>query len=273
MKPDDRRRRIAELVREASRASVEQLAGLLDTSRETVRRDLALLSEQGIVRKVHGGAVYAQTAFENPLTVRYATARQEKLALAQKAAEQFRDGDSLLIDAGTTTALFAAALGRLGSFTVITNSILVAQELHNAPRPSEVYLLGGRYSGENQEVLGPLVVEQVKQLQADHAVLTVGAVDPAGRCLDFNAEEAFIARAMIASARRTTVLADSSKLGSHALFQVCEANQIARLVTDQDLPSGLANALRAAGVEVLVADRKPAARAGRREAEPETETA
>ena len=143
--------------------------------------------------------------------------------MARLAARQFREGDSLLVDAGSTTALFAAELGRVGSFTVITNSLLVARELRDAPRKSEVYLLGGRYFGEGDEVLGPLVVEQIQRLQADHAVLTVGAVDEAGRCLDFNAEEAYIARAMIASAHKTTILADSSKLGRHALFQVCEA--------------------------------------------------
>ena len=251
MKPEERRRRIAELVKEANRASVEELASLLDTSRETVRRDLALLSEQGVLRKVHGGAVHAQTAFESPLKDRYAAARREKLALAELAAKQFREGDSLLVDAGTTTALFAAALGRAASFTVITNSLLVAQELRDSPHKSEVYLLGGRFFGEGHEVIGPLVVEQIQRLQADHAVLTVGAVDPAGRCLDFNAEEAYIARAMISSARRTTVLADSTKLGKHALFQVCDAGQIDRLVTDKSPPRDLAEALRAGNVEVL----------------------
>src|SRR6185503_156344 len=252
MKPDERRRRIADLVKEASRASVEELAGLLDTSRETVRRDLAVLSEQGLLRKVHGGAVFAQTAFESPLKERYAAAREEKLALAEVAAQQFREGDSLLIDGGTTTALFAAALGRTGSFTIITNSLLVARELRDSPHKSEVYLLGGRLFGEGDEVVGSLVVEQIQRLQADHAVLTVGAIDLMGRCLDFNAEEAYIARAMMASARGTTVLADSSKLGKHALFQVCDATQINRLVTDKPPPPELGDALRAARVEILV---------------------
>lgn len=251
MKPDERRRRIADLVKEASRASVEELAGLLDTSRETVRRDLALLSEQGLVRKVHGGAVYAQTAFESPLKERYAAARREKIALAEVAAMQFREGDSLLVDGGSTTALFAAALGRTGRFTVITNSLLVARELSDSPHKSDVYLLGGRLFGEGDEVLGSLVIEQIHRLQADHAVLTAGAVDPTGRCLDFNAEEAHIARAMMGSARRTTILADSTKLGKHALFQFCEAHEIDRLVTDKPPPSEVADALRSEGVEVL----------------------
>jgi DeoR family glycerol-3-phosphate regulon repressor len=96
------------------------------------------------------------------------------------------------------------------------------------------------------------VVEQIQRLQADHAVLTVGAIDPSGRCLDFNAEEAYIARAMIASARRTTILAHSSKLGRHALFQVCDATEIDRLVTDKLPPRELGDVLRAAAVEILV---------------------
>jgi DeoR family glycerol-3-phosphate regulon repressor len=92
-------------------------------------------------------------------------------------------------------------------------------------------------------------------------VLTIGAIDAMGRCLDFNAEEAYIARAMMASARGTTVLADSSKLGKHALFQVCDATQIDRLVTDRLPPRELADALRAAGVEILAPETASASAA------------
>jgi DeoR/GlpR family transcriptional regulator of sugar metabolism len=241
MKPEERRERIAAVVREASRASVDELADMLDISRETVRRDLALLSE------------HFQTARESPLDDRKAAARLEKMAIARRAAQLFEPGDSLLIDAGTTTTYFAEALGHVGSFAVITNSVAVAAELWKAPHRSDVYLLGGRYFGDGQEVLGPLAVEQIHALHADHVVLTIGAMDADGKCMDFNAEEAFVARAMIASARQVTVLADSSKLGRHALFQVCGAGQIDRLVTDQAPPRPLADTLKAAGVEVIVA--------------------
>jgi DeoR family transcriptional regulator, glycerol-3-phosphate regulon repressor len=253
MKPEERRERIAAVVREASRASVDELANMLDISRETVRRDLALLSEQGVLRKVHGGAVHFQSARESPLDDRKAAARFEKMAIARRAAQLFEPGDSLLIDSGTTTTYFAEALGRVGSFAVITNSVAVAAELWNAPHRSDVYLLGGKYFGDGQEVLGPLAVEQIHALHADHVVLTIGAMDTDGKCMDFNAEEAFIARAMIASGRQVTVLADGSKLGRHALFQVCGPGQIDRLVTDQAPPRPLADTLKAAGVEVIVA--------------------
>jgi DeoR family glycerol-3-phosphate regulon repressor len=253
MKPEERRERIAGLVREASRVTVDELAGRLAISRETVRRDLALLSEQGVLRKVHGGAVPAQTALESPLRDRRATARAEKIAIGRAAAALFEPGDSLLIDAGSTTAYFAEALGRAGSFTVVTNSVLVASELWSAPNRGEIYLTGGRYFGEGHEVLGPIVVEQIQRLHADHAVLTIGAVDAGGKFMDFNTEEAFVARAMIQSARRITVLADSSKLNRRALFQVCEAGDVDRLVTDRRPEPPLANLLESAGVEIVLA--------------------
>ena len=176
------------------------------------------------------------------------------MAIANRAALLFEPGDSLLIDAGSTTAVFAEALGRAGHFTVITNSIMVAKELWNASRRSDVYLLGGRYSGENHETVGPHAIEEIQRLHADHAVLTIGAIDPTGIFMDYNADEAYVARAMMASARQTTVLADSSKLGRQALFQVCEARQVDRLVTDKAPPLPLGEALRLAGVEVLLTD-------------------
>ena len=252
MRPQERRARIAALIGDSNKISVVELADLLQTSRETVRRDLTLLSEQGILRKVHGGAVPAQTALESPLGERWAAARAEKIAIGKAAAALFQPGDSLLIDAGSTTAYFAEALGKAGSFTVITNSVLVANELWDAPNSGEIYLTGGRYFGEGHEVLGPLVVEQIQRLHADHAVLTVGAVDPGGNFMDFNTDEAFVARAMIASARQTTVLADSSKLNRWALFRICDADQVDRLVTDKPPDLSLAALLQAAGVEIIV---------------------
>ena len=110
MKPTARRERIAAIVKETSRVSVEELARMLSTSHETVRRDLALLSERGVVRKVHGGAVHTQTALESPYGDRSVMARSEKLAIAERAAQLFEPGDSLLIDAGSTTSAFAEAL-------------------------------------------------------------------------------------------------------------------------------------------------------------------
>ena len=141
---------------------------------------------------------------------------------------------------------------------MITNSVAVAAALWNAPHKSDVYLLGGRFVGDGQELLGPLTVDQIRTLRADHAVLTIGGMDEEGNCMDFNAEEAFVARAMIASAREVTVVADSSKLGRHALFQVCSVGKIDRLVTDRASATTFGRSLRASGVEVIISEAKGA---------------
>jgi DeoR family glycerol-3-phosphate regulon repressor len=253
MKPDERREKIAAVVRETSRASVDELARMLDISRETVRRDLTLLSEQGLLRKVHGGAVQSQTAREGSLRDREASNRPQKIAIGRRAAQLFENGDSIFIDAGTTTTLFAAALAEIGGFTVMTNSVPVAGRLTESRLSSEVYLLGGRYSAENQEVLGPLALEQIGAFRADHAVLAIGAMELTGKCMNYNEGEAFVAKAMLRQARSRTVLLDSSKFGRHALFEVCEPSAIDRLITDLPPPPPLARALEQAGVEVIIA--------------------
>lgn len=95
--------------------------------------------------------------------------------------------------------------------------------------------------------------DQIQMLSTDHAVLTVGAVDATGRFMDFIADAAYTARAMMSHARQVTVLVNSSKLEQTALFQVCTANQVSRIVTDAAPPPGLMTSFRAAGVEVIIA--------------------
>lgn len=257
MRPEERRRKILERVQHAARVTVDELAEGLDTSRETVRRDLSLLSEQGLLRKIHGGATAApaaQSAQESPLAERRANARLEKIRIGRKAATLFQPGDSLLVNCGTTTIFFAEELARHGPFTVITNAALVAQELWAAPQRGPIHLLGGSYFGDAFETLGPQVVEQIQKIHADHAVIAVGSISAAGRFMDYNVDEAYVSRTMIEAARRVTVLADSSKLNRNALLQICGPERIHRLVTDRAPDAALASTLKLAGVEVIVAD-------------------
>jgi DeoR/GlpR family transcriptional regulator of sugar metabolism len=254
MRPKERQDEILSIVEQRERVSVEQLAATLASSRETVRRDLARLSEAGLLRKVHGGAIRLQTAQESPFDRRLGFRRGEKARIARTAARLLSPGDSLLVDAGSTTVLFAEALAQVGGVTVITNSPLVARALWRGPKTTEVYLLGGRFNGEVNETLGPITLEQIGGLSTDHAMLTIGAIDGAGRFMDFNADEAYVARAMIERARSTTILADGSKLGKTALFEVCDATRVARLVTDAPPPQPIQNVLASQGVELVIAE-------------------
>src|SRR5690606_18842770 len=161
--------------------------------------------------------------------------------------------DSLLVDSGSTTILFAEALAEKSGVTVITNSQYVAHAASRGPGENSVFLLGRQYHHEGAETLGPITNDQIQMLSTDHTVLTVGAIDGAGRFMDFVADAAYTARAMMSRARQVTVLVDSSKLEKTALIQVCAAHQVSRVVTDATPPPAVLTSLQAAGVEVIIA--------------------
>ena len=222
MRPRDRRERILELLRDSDdgRLTVEDLARSLKISPETIRRDLTQLSSGSLVSKFHGGAALPQPSGEGPFRARMAESLRQKRAIARTAASLFRSGDTLLVDTGSTTVVFAEELARRAGLTVITNSVMIAQTMTRGRNGNRAFLIGGEYSDEATVNLGALAVRQVTQFHAIHAVITVGAIETEG-AMDYTLEEAEIARAMIAQARELTVIADSSKLEKAGLFRVC----------------------------------------------------
>ncbi|KAF1024583.1 MAG: HTH-type transcriptional repressor GlcR [Pseudomonas sp.] len=248
MRPNERRQHILELLRQRERISVDELSRTLGSSQETIRRDLADLADAGQVTKFHGGAsLPPRGEHENAFQTRMNEFAQEKRAVARYAAGLYAPGDSLLIDTGTTTLLFARELARLNRITVITNSLQIAESI--GASGNRVFMIGGEYRPESNQNSGPLALEQIVRFNAEHAVITIGALSVDG-AFDFSIEEAEIARAMIARARYLTVIADSSKLGRSALFQVFPLERIDRLIIDRKPVGELANALARANVEV-----------------------
>ncbi|MCB2140453.1 MAG: DeoR/GlpR transcriptional regulator [Rhodobacteraceae bacterium] len=256
MDPKARRDEIVAFVSLKKEVSVEELASRLDVSRETVRRDLALLDDAGRLRKYHGSARALSPeadpdATESPYAQRLGHNRDAKKAIALAAARCFQPGDTLFIDTGSTTVAVAEALAAVPHLTVITNSPRIAA-LVAANRTSKVFMVGGAFNVEVGENLGPLAVEQIRNFRAQHAILTVGALDGAS-IMDFDLQEAEIARAMIERSERVTIVADHSKLGRKAVFDVATLGRIARLITDAPPPPALSGVLAQAGVEVIVA--------------------
>jgi DeoR/GlpR family transcriptional regulator of sugar metabolism len=253
MIPEQRRAAILEMARQNSELKVEELADRLGVSRETVRRDLAQLDARGLLRRVHGGAQRPQTGAEAPFHRRLIENADAKARIGRMAAELFQDGDTLMIDTGSTTQAFATELANR-RVTVISNSVAVAREMYRPGSLARIHLVGGEYRGETGEMLGSVALEQIGRYRADHAILTVGAIDFQDGFMDFDVEEAMVARAMIRQSEQVTVIADHSKFGRIAMAQVCPHAGVARLVTDRPPHPEMAEALRAAGVEVCVAD-------------------
>jgi DeoR family transcriptional regulator, glycerol-3-phosphate regulon repressor len=257
VKPEKRHEEISRLVRRAGELSVDDLAVRLGVSRETIRRDLTHLDARGAVKKFHGGArkpseQASAPLSEGPFTHRLAENAAAKRKIALRACELLVPGDSLFIDTGTTTLLLAEVLVERPPLVVITNSCRIAATLAANPT-HKVMLIGGAYSADAGQSVGQFAVEQIRRFRAQHAFLTVGAVD-ARAVMDFDAQEAEIAQAMIERVDRVTVLADHSKFDRRGVFEVAPLNAVAALVTDGSPPVATERALVAAGVEILKAD-------------------
>jgi DeoR family glycerol-3-phosphate regulon repressor len=250
MKPHERQLQIADLIRHEGEVSVERLAVRFDVSAETIRRDLAQLAETGRVQKVHGGARRPHLLVEGSFSERLGSEAAAKTRIGRRLADAVAPGETLFVDTGSTTLAAAEYLAAVPGLTVITNSCRLAERLSHAGSDAAIYLLGGRYQGDNAETTGPGTIEQVRAFQADRAVLTVAAVLPEVGAMDASYEEAQVARAMIASARAATVLADHTKIGRRAAFSVCPCSEIDQLITDQPLDRETKAALAAAGVDV-----------------------
>ena len=157
-RPRARRERIVQMVRERERITVDALANVLGTSKETIRRDLTDLAERGLVRKFHGGATLIEPRpfepnVEGLFTARLLENAEAKRAIARCAIRLFEPGDTLFVDTGTTTLLFAGELAQAsGGFTVITNSAAIAA-LATRGDANSTFLIGGEYRADSNEIL------------------------------------------------------------------------------------------------------------------------
>lgn len=246
---EERRHRILGVLRQRGRIEVEALAEELAVSRETVRRDLLRMESEGLVRRIHGGAVAAAPATEKPFQQRVAAQAEEKRRIAAAAARLIHPGQSCFIDAGTTTAAFALALARVQDVTVITNSLDVATTLRNADATADVLLLGGRPGADVPATYGELTLEQIGRFWTDLAVISPVGVAPAAGASYFHLAEAEVARTMVSRASETIVLADHTKLGVVSRVGVCGCADIGKLVTDD---ASQEDAFRAAGLACVI---------------------
>jgi DeoR family glycerol-3-phosphate regulon repressor len=170
--------------------------------------------------------------------------------IAENAALLISPGQTLFIDTGSTTLMCAEEIGKIAGLTVITNSTRIAAVLAERGNRTSVFLLGGRFDGDNHETAGPAAIAAAQSFHADHALITIGALDESAGATDYNYEEAQVARAMLDNAANLVVVADASKFQRKAAFGVCPLERINALVTDRRPQGTLLSALSAAGVEL-----------------------
>lgn len=260
----ERRRAIVDHVRARGVVSLRELADALNTSEVTVRRDVRAMEEEGVLDRLRGGAAWpGRLTHEQTHQQKSQVATAEKVAIARLATELVVEGDALVIGAGTTTQEFARALARFTDLTVVTNSILVAEEL--ARTTAEVVMTGGTLRGSTYALIGSAAEQSLQQVGVRHAFLSGNGLT-AGRGLSTpNMQSASIDQAIVRSAQDVVVLADHTKLGVDTMVQTVAAEAITHLVTDDKADPEVLDQLRAVGVQVHVAPvptTQPAVAAG-----------
>lgn len=245
---------IVAALRSAGIASTDDLAGRLDVSVETVRRDLVVLERRGALHRVHGGAT-ALSSFagsEAGFTDRAGLEVAAKQRIGRRAAQLVQPGHTVVFDVGTTVLAAARALPADITVTVATCSLLVAAEL--AERPNiEVLVSGGRLRAGDLALSNARAVEFFADLHADVALLGSGGVDADAGLTDFHLDEVATRQAIIAAAARSYVLAAASKLDRVAPYRVCGLRDITGVVTDAGPSAELGRALEQSGGAVVLA--------------------
>ncbi|EXL02356.1 DeoR/GlpR family DNA-binding transcription regulator [Aquamicrobium defluvii] len=243
--------RILTLLGEEGTIGVSELAQRLDVSVETVRRDIKALAGRGDIVRMHGAIGLPSAVSEAPFERRMRENRQAKEAIARLAASTIRDGESIMLDTGTTTSILARALLDHRRLTVVTNSSDIARTLATV-NGNKVYMAGGELRSDSGAALGFSAIEFVNRFSVDHAIISAGAVNAVTGVMDYDLEEAQFGQAVLARGRRRVVVTDASKFGQKGLVRVCALSDFGEMIVNRAPPDDLAEALNRAEVAVKV---------------------
>jgi DeoR/GlpR family transcriptional regulator of sugar metabolism len=245
---------ILDAVRRDGAVRVSDLAERLSVSDMTIRRDLDALSEGGLVAKVHGGAtvVGGTSTYEPGFAAKAGREQAEKAAIAQAAAELVQPGMAVGLSAGTTTWMLARCLKSLPHITVVTNSIRVADVLHEDPDPSQTIVLTGGIRTPSDALVGPVAAYTLQSMHLDVVFLGVHGIDQRAGFTTPNLMESETNRELVKAGRRFVVLADHTKVGVIGISTIAPLGDAELVITDDGLAPDRAAALREHARELRV---------------------
>jgi DeoR/GlpR family transcriptional regulator of sugar metabolism len=248
---EERRQRVLDLVSQRGFISLNDLTEAIPMSESTLRRDLDYWHQQGVLRRTHGGAMYVGDGGSFPaLDERSTVQLEEKQAIARTAADRIQEGDTILLDGGTTTLEVARLLvGR--SLQVVTNSLPIAALFGSRPE-TDLVILGGYVYPRTGVALGPLTVRMMEDLHVQQAIMSVGGFTAKGF---FNSNLLLVEteRQMMRCADEVVIVADHTKIGRQALAFLCEPGAIDTLIVDAGLTDAQRKIIERAEVRLLVA--------------------
>lgn len=238
-----RQQDILELVKASGRHSIAELAVRFDVATQTIRKDINLLCDQGLVRRVHGGVVPPTNPTNLNFLTRATLNEDAKRAIGRKTAEMIPAGSSVLLGIGTTVQYVAEALLHHSDLTIVTNNLEVASMFCNADS-AEVHFSGGTLRAEDRDVIGTPALLAFQSIFADFGVIGAGGLDPHLGVLDFKPFDADISRMIVDRARTKILVADHSKWQHSPEHIVTDFDKIDVMVTDKDgMPENNLNGL------------------------------
>ncbi|MFE2053800.1 DeoR/GlpR family DNA-binding transcription regulator [Streptomyces sp. NPDC059459] len=247
----ERQQEILRLARDGGRVDVVSLAEEFQVTAETIRRDLKALDRAGVLRRVHGGAIPAgRLDFEPDLAERESTAADEKDRIAKAALVELPADGTVILDAGSTVALLAAAIPPETSLTVVTHSLPIAARLADHPG-IQLHLVGGRVRHRTRAAVDAWALRAYGEIRADVALVAANGFSAGHGLTTPDLAEAAVKRAAVAAARRVVLLADSSKHGQEHFARFGALSDVDLLITDSGLSPDDAAAVEQAGPEVV----------------------
>jgi DeoR family transcriptional regulator of aga operon len=250
----ERRHRIFELLQTQGKVTVEALAARFATSLVTIRTDLAALEAAGTLERTHGGALLRRDDDDRPLTVKATLHHAEKVRIAMAATALIQDGETIILDSGTTTAEIAKQIRRLEGHTlnVITNALNIAVLLMDVPFV-RLIMPGGILRPESNSLSGHMAEAALANLQADRLFLGADGLDPERGVMTPHLPEAQLNAKMIEISRQVIAVADSSKLLRRNISLIARVEQLHMLITDSAADPEVVAELQRRGVDVRVA--------------------
>ncbi|MBB6099499.1 DeoR/GlpR family transcriptional regulator of sugar metabolism [Deinobacterium chartae] len=249
MLSSQRKQYILDTLRRDGQIVAKTLSQELGLSEDTIRRDLRELAQEGLLQRVHGGALPASPAVAD-FAARQALSGEAKVAIGRAAAERIQPGQVVMLDGGTTAIQVARHLPPHLEATIVTHSPSVAVELAHH-RHVEVILIGGRLFKHSVVAVGSAALEAIRRVRADLYYLGVTGLHPQAGLTTGDLEEAHIKRALSEQAAETVALASAEKLNAASPYQVAPITELSGIITERAVPAQATEAFERLGIPVL----------------------
>lgn len=247
----ERRDDIIQILYDLGRVRVDELSEQFSVTTVTIRNDLDFLEKKGILHRTHGGAIIRKNVYEDPtLEEKQELNKEEKQRIGQKAVEMIEEGDSILLDSGTTTREIARRINDIDNLTIMTNAINIAIELASK-KNLNLMLTGGSIRSESYSLVGPDAESVINNYYFDKFFLGVDGLDLEHGLTTPNPMEAQLNRLMVKRAHEIIAVTDSSKFGRYSFSFICGIESISTIITDTKISTEFEKSLQRKDIEVI----------------------